>query len=95
MFLQPASFMIYNFMTYHGIKACTRMRPVLRTARWKSKYEEEQEVSAHDAGRARVHEPTLRQGQARARAASSGSAQQPRKLSGSARSSHGRRNCQC
>ena len=37
MFLQPASFMIYDFMTYHGIKACTRMRPVLRTARWKSK----------------------------------------------------------
>ena len=33
--------------------------------------EEEQEVSAHDAGRARVHEPTLRQGQARARAGSS------------------------
>ena len=48
MFLQPASFMIYNFMTYHGIKACTRMRPVLRTARWKSKRNKRIEVQVEE-----------------------------------------------
>ena len=47
MFLQPASFMIYDFMTYHGIKACTRMRPVLRTAKRNKRIEvqvEEEQV---------------------------------------------------
>ena len=48
MFLQPASFMIYDFMTYHGIKACTRMRPVLRTARWKSKRNKRIEVQVEE-----------------------------------------------